>query len=123
MVAASKLGAGFVGLILAGQKQAQRKMRLKGIGIGGDGAAVEGGGIVETILRVGDIAGVEEGARVGGMGGEIGIEFGFGCLPVGGGDGRFCRSDCGGRGLGWGGGRAARRRCGAIGRCGVLGKS
>ena len=44
-------------------------MRLKGIGIGCDGAAIEGGRVVKTILRVGNVAGVEESARVGGMDG------------------------------------------------------
>ena len=67
-----KFGAGFSRLVLAGEKQAQREVRLKGFGIGCDGAAVESGGVVQPILRVGNVAGIEESARVGGMGGKHG---------------------------------------------------
>ncbi len=74
-------------------------MGFKGFGIGGDGAAIESSGIVETVLCVGNVAGVEEGARVGGMGGEVRIEFGFGGFPVGAGDGGFGGCDFGGDGL------------------------
>ena len=81
-----EFGAGLVQLVLAGEKQAQRDVRLKRFGIGGDGAAIESGSVVEAILRIGHVAGVEEGAGVGGMGGEPWIQFGFGGLPVGSGD-------------------------------------
>ena len=98
-----EFGAGLVRLVLAGQKQAERDVRLKRFGIGGDGAAIESGSIVEAVLRVGHIAGVKEGARVGGMGGELDVEFGLGGLPVGCGDRRFGRSDFSRKWLGsWG---------------------
>ncbi|MEI9969327.1 MAG: hypothetical protein WDM87_12140 [Terracidiphilus sp.] len=74
-------------------------MSFKGAGIGGDRAAIESSGIIETILRVGDVACVEEGARVGGMGCEVRIEFGFGGFPVGAGDGDFGGCDFGCDGL------------------------
>ena len=64
-----KFRAGFTQLVLAGKEQAQRKVGLKGFGIGCDGAAVECGRIVRPILRVGNVSGIEECARVGGMGG------------------------------------------------------
>ena len=79
-------------------------MSLERFGIGGDGAAIEGGGVVETILRVGNVAGIEEGARVGGVGGQPRVQFGFGGLPVGAGDGGFGGGDFGGDGLGGCGG-------------------
>jgi hypothetical protein len=50
-------------------------VRLKGLWIGRDGAAVKGCGIVKAVLGIGDVTGVEEGARIGGMGDEIGIKF------------------------------------------------
>ena len=86
-----QFGVGFVLFALAGEQQAEREMRFEGIGIGFDGAAVEAGGGVEMILVVGDVSGVEEGAGVGCVGGEVGVEFGGGGLPVGFGDGRLRR--------------------------------
>ncbi len=38
---------------------------------------------------IGDVAGVKEGARVGGMRGEVGVELGGGSFPVGFDDGGF----------------------------------
>jgi hypothetical protein len=37
-------------------------MGFKGLGVGLDGAAVEGSGIFEATLGVGDVAGIKEGA-------------------------------------------------------------
>ena len=74
---------------LPGKQQAEREVRLEGIGVGFEGAAVKAGSGVEMILVVGDVAGVEEGAGVGCVGGEISIEFGCGRLPVGFGNGSF----------------------------------
>jgi len=71
-------------------------MRLKGVGIGFDCTAVKAGGCVEVILMVGDVAGVEEGAGVGGVGSEIRVEFGSGRLPVGFDDGGFGVGELGG---------------------------
>ncbi len=112
-----ELGTRFGELVLTSEKQAERDVGLKGFGVGGDGAAIESGGIVETVLRVGHVAGVEEGARVGGMGSELSVELGLGGLPVGCGDGGFGGGDFGGDGLGvaaaaeaLGGGAAVERR-------------
>ncbi len=69
VVAAVSSGRASVELVLAGEKQTQREVRLKGFGIGCDGAAIEGGRVVQTILRVGNVAGIEERARIGGMSG------------------------------------------------------
>jgi len=86
-------------MVLAGEKQAKRDVSLEGVGIGGDSAAIESDSVVETILRVGNVAGVEEGTRVGGVRGEVRVEFGFGGFPIGCGDGRFSGSHFGGCGL------------------------
>ena len=56
---------------MARKEQAEGDVSLKRVGVGGDGAAVESGSIVETVLGIGDIACVKEGARVVGMGGEV----------------------------------------------------
>ena len=45
--------------------------------------------VVEAILSIGDITGIEEGACVGRMRGEPGSEFGFCGFPVGLDDGGF----------------------------------
>ena len=55
----------------------------------GSGAAVKRDGVVEPILRIGHVAGIEEGSRVSGMRDKPGIESGFRSLPVGAGDCRF----------------------------------
>ena len=68
-------------------------MSLEGLGVGCDGAAVETGGVVEAVLGVGDVTQVEEGAGVGWMGGEPGVEFGFSGGPVGFGHGGFGGGD------------------------------
>ena len=94
-----KLGTGVGGFVLAREQKAEGDMGFKGVGIGGDSAAIESSGIVETVLGVGDVARIEKGARVGGMGGEVRIEFSFGGLPVGTGDGGFGGCDFGGDGL------------------------
>ena len=78
-----QFGVGFVFLALACEQQAEGEVRFEGVGIGLDGAAVEAGSCVEVILMVGDVAGVEEGASVGGVGGEVRIELGCGGFPVG----------------------------------------
>ena len=44
-------------------------MGLKGFGIGVEGAAVKFFGVVGAVLGVGGIAGIEQGAGVGGVGG------------------------------------------------------
>ena len=93
-----ELGTGVGGFVLAREQKAERDVGFKGAGIGGDGAAVESSGIVETVLGVGDVACVEKGARVGGMGCEVRIEFGLGGLPVGTRDGGLGRCDFGGDG-------------------------
>ena len=54
-----ELGAGVIEFTLAGEKKAERDMRLKGFGVGFDGLAVEGDGVVEAVLGVGYVAGVE----------------------------------------------------------------
>ena len=92
--------------ILPREEQAEGDVSLERIGVGGDGAAVENSSVVETILGVGDVAGVEEGARVSRMGGEVNVELGLSGLPVGCGDGRFGGGDFGGDGL---------RSCGCCG--------
>ena len=84
-----QFGTGIGELVLAREKQAKREVSLEGVGIGGDGATVESSGVVETILLVGNVAGVEESARIGGMGGEVRVESGFSGLPAGCGDGGF----------------------------------
>ena len=68
-------------------------MRLEGPGIGVHGTAVKSGGIVQTILRVGHVAGVEQSAGVFGMSCQPGVQFCFGGLPVGAGDGSFSGDD------------------------------
>ena len=75
-------------------------MGLKRLGVGLDGAAVEAGGIVGTVLRIGHVAGIEQGAGVGGMGGEPGVKLGLGGFPIGFGDGGFSVYDLIGRRLG-----------------------
>jgi hypothetical protein len=76
---------------------------LERLGVGGHGAAVESGSVIEAVLGISDIASVEECARIGWMGGEIGIEFGLSSLPVGCGDSCFSGGYFGGYGLrSWG---------------------
>ena len=111
-----EFGPGLGKLVLARKEQAKRDVSLERFGIGGDGAAIESGGIVEPVLCVGDVAGVEEGARVGGVGGEVRIEPGFGGLPIGAGDGGFGGGDFGGDGLGGCGGGAGGGRWSTGGR-------
>jgi hypothetical protein len=77
-------------------------MGFERIWVGVDSATIEGGGLFEVILVVGDISGVEEGARVGGVGGEPGVELGCGGFPVGFedcgfGGGYLIRENAGGR--------------------------
>ena len=66
---------GFVFFPLARQQQAQREIGFELIGIGLDGAPVEASSSVEVILMIGNIAGVEEGASIGGMRGEVGMSW------------------------------------------------
>jgi hypothetical protein len=68
-------------------------MGLKGVGVGVDGAAIESGGIFKMVKIVGDVASVEEGARIGGVGGEPCVELGSGGFPVGFDDGGFGGGD------------------------------
>src|ERR1700721_2821630 len=51
--------------------------------VGGDGAAIEHGCIFCVVLRVSGIAGIEESARVRGIGGEICVELVACGFPVG----------------------------------------
>ncbi len=88
-----EFGAGVFEVFLASEQQAKGEMGFKGVWIGVDGAAIEGGGFIEVVKVVGDIAGVEEGARVGGMRGQPGIELGGGGFPVGFDDGCFSGGD------------------------------
>jgi len=92
-------------------------MRFEGFGVGLDGLAVEGDSVVESVLGVGYIARVEEGARIGGVGGDVGSQLGFGGFPVGGGNGGFGFGDFRGQGLGSGLGRGGgqSRSCGRLG--------
>ena len=78
----------------------------KRLGVGVDGAAVELFGVGGAVLGVRDIAGVEECAGVGGVGGEPKVEGGFGGFPVRGGDGGFSGEDFRGDGSGGAWGRA-----------------
>jgi hypothetical protein len=112
-------------------------MGLKGLGVGIDGAAVEAFGFGEPVLRVGNVACVEQGAGIGGILREVEIEAGFGGLPVGFADGGFgfgdllCsrlrrRGNCGGRLFRWAGfeplpgrKRGVRRRAGSNRRYGA----
>jgi hypothetical protein len=64
-------------------------MAFKGLGIGVNGTAIEAFGVGKAVLGVGDVAGVEEGAGVRGIGRQSEVEFGFGGLPVGFADGGF----------------------------------
>ena len=84
-----KLRTRLVELALTGEDQSQGEAGFKGTRICLDCTPVERGGIVEAILVVSDIARVEEGARIVGMGGEPGIKERFGGLPVGLDDGGF----------------------------------
>ena len=95
-----QLLAGFGQIALTRQEQPEGEMGLKRLGIGIDGAAVEAGGRVQAVLGVGYVAGVEEGAGIGGMGGEPRVQFGFGGLPIGFDDGGLGVCDLGGNGLG-----------------------
>jgi len=99
-----ELGAGVVEFVLTGEKEAEGDMGLKGFGVGFNGLAVEGDGVVEAVLGVGHVAGVEEGAGVSEVGGDVGSQFGRGGFPVGFGDGGFGFCDFRGEGLrsrGW----------------------
>jgi len=100
-----ELGAGVFELILAGEKEAEGDVSLKGFGIGLDGLAVEGYGDVEAVLGVGYVSRVKKGAGIGGVGGDVGSQFGCGGFPVGGSDGSFGIDDFGGQGKRSGGRR------------------
>ena len=97
-----QLLAGFGQIALTRQEQPEGEMGLKRLGIGIDGAAVEAGGRVQAVLGVGYVAGVEEGAGIGGMGGEPRVQFGFGGLPIGFDDGGLGVCALGGNGVGVG---------------------
>jgi hypothetical protein len=92
-------------------------MGLKRLGICIDGAAVEAGGIVQSILCVGHVTQVKQGAWIGGMSGEPGFKLGLSGFPVGFDDGCFGVYDLIGDRLGRGG-RCGCFRFGAI--CGYL---
>ena len=95
-----EFGAGVVHFSLAGEEKAERDVGLKGFGIGVEGSAIEGNGVVGVVLGVGYVAGVEEGAGIGGMGGEEGGQLVLGGFPIGLGDGGFGFGDFGGLGYG-----------------------
>jgi len=78
-----EVGTGIVQLALAGQEQAERELRLKGLGIGRYSAPVVALRLVELVFGVGGIACVKESARVGGVGREVRCELGLGGGPVG----------------------------------------
>ena len=98
----------FVALPLTSQEEAEGQMRLEGVGVHLDGAAIEGGGTIELILMIGDVAGVEESTCIVGVGGEVIVQPGRCGLPVGVGNGGFGVGEgLIGRSLG-GGGRGLR---------------
>jgi hypothetical protein len=68
-----ELRAGVFEVVLACQQESKGEMGFKGVGVGDDGAAIEGGGFIDVVEVIGDVAGIEEGARVSGVGGQPGI--------------------------------------------------
>ena len=84
-----QLGPRFGKLILTRKEQAEGVVCLKRTGVGSDGALVESGSIVKTVLGIGNIARVKQGTCVSGMGSQVDVEFGFSSFPVGCGDRRF----------------------------------
>jgi len=102
-----ELGLGQVGVAGAGEEKAERDLCIEVPGVGFEGAAVEGGGIVGAGLCVCDVGGVEEGTGVGGAGGEPGVEKRLGGFPVGLRHGGFGLVEVGGFGR-WGHGGGLR---------------
>jgi hypothetical protein len=84
-----EFGPGVVKFVLAGEKEAEGDVGFEGFRVGLDGLTVEGDSVVEAVLGVGHVAGVEEGAGIGWVGGDVGSQLGRGGLPVGLGDGGF----------------------------------